>query len=106
VVAVLMVLGLSILGAVVLAAMGWLIASADDGLRPADPAQPDLGPVDRPLHADDVPRLRFRLAFRGYRMSDVDTALERLGQALAQAEADLRTEREAVDPVPGGGERG
>lgn len=82
----LVVIVVSVLGAVVLGAIGWLLATVDDGLHPAPPAQPDLGPVDRPITADDVPALRFRLALRGYRMTDVDAALDRLAEALRAAE--------------------
>ena len=92
----LIVLVLALLGAVILGAMGWLIAAYDDGMDPADPARPDLGPIDRQLAASDIPALRFRLAFRGYRMSDVDAALERLGESLQQAEAAVAT----VSPDP------
>jgi DivIVA domain-containing protein len=83
---VLIVIVVAVLGAVILAAIGWLLATVDNGLHPDPPAQPDLGPVDRPLTSGDVPALRFRLAFRGYRMADVDDALDRLAEALADAE--------------------
>ncbi len=35
-------------------------------------------PATRPLSADDLRRVRFSLAFRGYRMSEVDALLDRL----------------------------
>jgi DivIVA domain-containing protein len=37
-------------------------------------------PADRPLAADDLRRVRFSLAFRGYRMSEVDALLDRLAR--------------------------
>jgi DivIVA domain-containing protein len=41
--------------------------------------RPDaLVPADGPLAADDLRRVRFSLAFRGYRMSEVDALLDRL----------------------------
>jgi|SRR5580765_2915670 len=50
--------------------------------------RPDaLVPADRPIAADDLRKVRFSLAFRGYRMSEVDTLLERLASQLAPAEA-------------------
>jgi DivIVA domain-containing protein len=56
--------------------------------RPARDA-PDSGiPDDRALRADDVGRLTFRLALRGYRMDDVDRALARLRSALADLEGE------------------
>ena len=41
--------------------------------------RPDaLVPADGPLAAEDLRRVRFSLAFRGYRMSEVDALLDRL----------------------------
>jgi DivIVA domain-containing protein len=39
-------------------------------------------PGDRPLRAEDLRRVRFSLAFRGYRMSEVDALLDRLATEL------------------------
>ena len=59
----------------VLAAVALAAAGRFDGLAEEEPDDPDIGvPADRPLLSTDVPRLRFRLAIRGYRMSDVDAA--------------------------------
>ena len=45
--------------------------------------RPDaLVPADGPLRADDLRRVRFSLAFRGYRMSEVDALLDRLARQL------------------------
>ncbi|PWI15746.1 DivIVA domain protein [Streptomyces sp. Act143] len=44
-------------------------------------------PYDRPVNRADVEALRFPLAARGYRMSDVDDALGRLGAELAERDA-------------------
>lgn len=98
----LVVIVVSVLGAIVLGAIGWLFAAADDGLHPERPAQPDLGPDDRPLAADDIPALRFRLAFRGYRMTDVDAALDRLAVALHAAE-DRLAEQSSDDETDASG---
>jgi DivIVA domain-containing protein len=40
-------------------------------------------PADRPLEAEDLRRVRFSTAFRGYRMSEVDALLDRLAEELA-----------------------
>ena len=41
--------------------------------------RPDaLVPADRPLTSEDLRRVRFSIAFRGYRMSEVDALLARL----------------------------
>ena len=51
--------------------------------------RPDaLVPAEGPLGAEDLRRVRFSLAFRGYRMSEVDALLDRLAR-----------EREAAVPV-------
>ncbi|CAM5659221.1 Secreted protein OS=Streptomyces glaucescens OX=1907 GN=SGLAU_22030 PE=4 SV=1 [Streptomyces glaucescens] len=44
-------------------------------------------PPDRPVTRADVDALRFPLAARGYRMSDVDDALNRLAAELAERDA-------------------
>ncbi|MGQ4387005.1 DivIVA domain-containing protein [Streptomyces sp. SAS_270] len=41
-------------------------------------------PEDRPVNRADVDNLRFPLAARGYRMTDVDDALGRLGAEIAE----------------------
>jgi DivIVA domain-containing protein len=91
----------SILGAVILGALGWLLAIGDDSLPEEEPAGPDLGPVDGPLRAADLPALRFRLAFRGYRMSDVDAALSRITEAMNDLEARPRPRTRAATKVTG-----
>ena len=66
--------------AVVASGRGTPLAEAYDD-RP-DPVLPvsDIG-------ADDLRRARFTLAFRGYRMSEVDALLERLARQLDTPEA-------------------
>ncbi|AIS00358.1 hypothetical protein SGLAU_22030 [Streptomyces glaucescens] len=44
-------------------------------------------PPDRPVTRADIDALRFPLAARGYRMSDVDDALNRLAAELAERDA-------------------
>jgi len=71
----------------VLAAVALLAAGRFDGLAEETPDDPDIGvPPDRPLRSTDVPRLRFRLAIRGYRMSDVDAAMAAVQEALRMNE--------------------
>ncbi len=61
-----------------------VVASGRGGsMAPAYDDGPDLDlPADRPLAAQDLRRVRFPLAVRGYRMSDVDTLLARLATEL------------------------
>jgi DivIVA domain-containing protein len=49
------------------------------------PLDPRTSPAELPeadITSDDVGKVRFALALRGYRMSDVDWTLERLGEQL------------------------
>ncbi|HWC33783.1 MAG TPA: DivIVA domain-containing protein [Mycobacteriales bacterium] len=62
-------------------------------VEPVDRA--DDGLPDRPLTSHDVGSLRFRIGLRGYRMDEVDRALDRLRDALRDAE-----ERSAAAPEP------
>ncbi|WP_210648929.1 DivIVA domain-containing protein [Nocardioides sp. SYSU D00065] len=70
---------------VVLAMGGVAVVAAGRGgsMPPAYDDRPDLGlPEDRPLSAQDLRSVRFPLAVRGYRMSDVDAVLARLATEL------------------------
>ncbi len=59
--------------------------------------RPDaLVPADGPLAPEDLRRVRFSLAFRGYRMSEVDTLLDRLA---AEKEAQQEAQKEAQQDV-------
>jgi len=51
--------------------------------------------AERPLDGEDLRRVRFTTAFRGYRMSEVDALLERLANELDAARAPRPPEREA-----------
>lgn len=53
---------------------------------PADGWRPEL-PDE--LAAEDVERLRFPLAFRGYRMAEVDDVLDRLAEEIRVRDAEL-----------------
>lgn len=55
--------------------------------------------ADRPLSAADLVHVRFSSSLRGYRMSEVDTLLDRLAQEMAQREASPR-ERATAEPTP------
>jgi DivIVA domain-containing protein len=55
-----------------------MVSGGDPGLTPVEPDGKSLPlPSDRPLGEEDVFRTRFDTAFRGYRMSQVDQALQR-----------------------------
>ena len=77
--------------AVVVAAVTLAVVGGGEGTGPLPEVAPerlhDPLPADRPVDRDDVDRLRFPLAARGYRMADVDDALNRLAAELAERDA-------------------
>lgn len=80
----------ALLGAIVVVASGRGGAMAevyDD--RPDSRVQ-----ADGPLTPDDLRRVRFSTAFRGYRMSEVDALLDRV---IADMEADSPSPRRGAD---------
>ncbi|MSZ77018.1 MAG: DivIVA domain-containing protein [Actinobacteria bacterium] len=79
---------------VVLAMGGVALVAAGKGTPLADehPDRPDVTvPAAGPVSAEDLRRVRFSLAFRGYRMSEVDALLDRLA-----------SEREPAETIPSG----
>jgi DivIVA domain-containing protein len=86
----------------VLALGGVAVVAAGRGapLTPAYDDRPDaVVPTDGPLSGDDLRRVRFSLAFRGYRMSEVDALLERLAREREESER----RPDDTSPPPGGG---
>jgi DivIVA domain-containing protein len=84
---------------IVLAMGGVAVLAAGKGTPLAEvyDDRPDATvPEGRPLAATDLRRVRFSLAFRGYRMSEVDALLDRLATQL--------DDERAVDPEGRGGE--
>ena len=81
------------MGGVAMLAAGWGTPMAEAEHDRAGTAVPE----DRPLGPRDLRTVRFSLAFRGYRMSEVDALLDRLA-----TEQEGRTDREARggDPAP------
>ncbi len=86
------VLAVLVLGAVAVVAAG--------RGEPMTPAGPDLTPSGLPaegeLDAEALRRVRFPLAFRGYRMAEVDALLDRLAAEREQRAAPGPAE--ALDP--------
>jgi DivIVA domain-containing protein len=92
----------AILVVLALGAIAVVAAGRGAPMSPSYGDSPDsLVPVDGPVTADDLRRIRFPLAFRGYRMAEVDALLERLAE---EREAEEREETDPVEP-PLGGER-
>lgn len=106
-----MVLTLEVLVAVaVLFAAGAFALGRLPGVEPAPVDAPGDGLPDGPLAPADLRRARFGLAFRGYRMSEVDAVLDRLQRELAGRDEEIERLRgaarsEAVAPVGGAADR-
>ena len=75
----------------VVLAMGGIAMVASGRGTPMAPAYDDrpdvVVPRDVDLGADDLRTIRFSLAFRGYRMSEVDSLLDRLAREMERREA-------------------
>ena len=79
-----------------------MLGGGDSGLTPVEPDGLALPlPGDRPLGEEDVVRTRFDTAFRGYRMAQVDQALQRAaydigykGELIGVLEAEVQALRE------------
>jgi DivIVA domain-containing protein len=71
-----------LVGVAVLVGIALALTVTDGGLGEETVDHRDLGLPDRVLTADDIAGLRFRTGARGYRMQDVDAALERISEAL------------------------
>jgi DivIVA domain-containing protein len=96
----------AILIVLALGAVAVVAAGRGTPMSPAyDDAPDSLVPRDGPVTAEDLRRIRFPLAFRGYRMAEVDALLERLAEEREAAEAERAgadTDRDAeVEPGEG-----
>lgn len=76
-----------LVGLVILIGAALVLAFRGDGLPEETVDHADLGLPDRPLTSADIAKLRFRTGFRGYRMEDVDTALDRVAASLREAQS-------------------
>ena len=71
-----------------------LAAGRGEPMKPAYDDRPDARvPANRAIGPDDLRRVRFSLALRGYRMSEVDALLSRLAH-----EQELRAAQDAPPP--------
>lgn len=85
----------------IVVAVALVSAGRTDGMSDVPPDARDLGlPDDGPLAVQDLERVRFPLAFRGYQMADVDRVLDRLAGELTRRDEQLRELLpEAPDPT-------
>lgn len=98
------VLVVLVLGAVAVVAAGRGAPMVEEYGDRVDSTVPESGPVT----ADDLRRIRFPLAVRGYRMQEVDALLDRLATEREEAERAEVAPAGTVDPDPsadGGAER-
>ncbi len=64
-----------------------LAAGRGEPMAPAYDDRPDaVVPADRPLAAEDLRKVRFSLAFCGYRIDEVDELLTRLAGEMERRE--------------------
>ena len=87
---------------IVLALGGIALVAAGKGepVAPAYDDRPDaLVPAEGPLRAEDLRRVRFSLAFRGYRMSEVDALLDRLAAEREDAEEAAERRSAVAEPA-------
>jgi DivIVA domain-containing protein len=88
----------AILVVLLLGAVAVVAAGRGAPLAPVYDDRPDaLVPADGDISASDLRRVRFSLAFRGYRMSEVDALLDRLAAEKEEAGAAEGAAPEAVD---------
>ena len=90
VVGLLVVGGLLFLGGSLLLGRGETQPPAEFGRSPVEL------PDDRPVVGDDVRALRISVAFRGYRMTEVDWLLDQFAQVLDERDAEIADLRAAV----------
>jgi DivIVA domain-containing protein len=88
---------------IVLALGGVAVVAAGRG-TPMSPAYDDsvdsLVPLEGPITAEDLRRIRFPIAFRGYRMAEVDALLNRLAEERERVDRDTGASPAGHD-VPG-----
>lgn len=95
---------LAVLGVLVVVFVAALVGTRDGEIlvdAPRDRADLDL-PADGPVRADDLDRVRFGMALRGYRMSEVDDLLDRVAAELRERDERIR-ELSADPPTRRGG---
>jgi DivIVA domain-containing protein len=94
-------------GLVVLLALAFVLSRDSAAIRDEPVDSVDGGvPTDRLLRSDDIPRLRFRVGLRGYRMSDVDAVLAAVQLSLLAAEGHpVADDAELAEQPPSSTER-
>ena len=92
------VLGLLVVGGLLFLGASLLLGRGETQ-PPADVRRSPVElPEDRDVVGDDVRALRISVAFRGYRMSEVDWLLDQLAQVLDERDAEIATLRASSRP--------
>ena len=92
-----------VIGVLVVGALLFLLASVLMGRGETQPpAELDRSPVelpdDRPVLGDDIRALQMSVAFRGYRMTEVDWLLDQFAQVLDERDAEIAALRSQLHP--------
>lgn len=82
---VLLLVAVVVAGAAVAVGTGRLVGGLDEPTT----SRPLRALPDGPLAAEDLDRVRFSLGLRGYRMDEVDAALDRVRDEVAERDARL-----------------
>ena len=90
------VIAVAALGVAAMAAAGGMGQMSSEPVH--DTYRQDL--PERPLTAEDIRSLRFGVTLRGYAMAQVDDVLERLGQEIADRDAEIAALRAGADGGP------
>ena len=95
-----------VIGVLVVGGLLFLLASLLLGRGETQPpAEPDRSPVelpnDRPVLGDDIRALQMSVAFRGYRMTEVDWLLDQFAQVLDERDAEIAALRAQLHPPAG-----
>jgi len=98
----LLVLVVALVVAAIVFGVTVMVSGGDPGLTPVEPDGTAVPlPSDRPLDEEDIIRTKFDTAFRGYRMAQVDQALQRAaydigykGELIGVLEAEVLALRE------------
>ena len=95
---VVFVLGLLVVGGLLFLGSSLLLGRGETQ-PPADSRRSPVElPEDREVVGDDVRALRISVAFRGYRMSEVDWLLDQFAQVLDERDAEIATLRAGGGP--------
>ena len=89
---ILLLVAVAVVGVAAAVAVGRVQGGLDEPVR----SRRDNALPDGRLDESDLARARFSVGLRGYRMDEVDAALDRVQAELRERDAEIRTLREAL----------